>query len=267
MFFSSSPFRISLIETYFNLVEICRSKLRKEMRTVNRSQHHTVYYSITQNLLTIIASTSSNIQRGKVGGKSLTHWLGFPLLINTPFPLVTKYKMWKVRSSYSISLLFGGRYNDYGPQASWDSLHRNCPVVQEIQEDCGFKPLWKHNATQCIWMLLFPAKTVQAERKYFCPSLGVNMYIARGDLSTAAALLTAGLLIPKCIVQRCFWLLTVLQICISVFLWSINGSFLLLVCVCRTDLCARASFLTGSGHRHFWEIIHLWKHFQSMLYL
>lgn len=43
MFFSSPPFQISLIETYFNLVEICRSKRGKEMKTVN-----TVYYSITQ---------------------------------------------------------------------------------------------------------------------------------------------------------------------------------------------------------------------------
>lgn len=107
MFFSSSPFQISLIETYFNLVEICRSKLGKEMRTVNRFQHHTVHYSINQDLETVIVSTSSNIQSGKVGGKSLTHCLSSPLIIKKDtFSVCDKIQNVQSKVPISISLLF-----------------------------------------------------------------------------------------------------------------------------------------------------------------
>lgn len=87
----------------------------------------------------------------------------------------------------------------------------------------------------------------------FCPSSGVHMFIARGDLSTAAAaaaVLTEGLFMPKCSEMFLAFNCSPHQ-CISVFPCNIGDSFLLLVCVCRTDLCASASLLTGLGHRHF----------------
>lgn len=52
----------------------------------------------------------------------------------------------------------------------------------------------------------------------FCPSPGVHMYRARVTCLQQQQSLQKSLLIPKCIVQRCFWLLTIPHI--SVFLCS-----------------------------------------------
>lgn len=73
-------------------------------------------------------------------------------------------------------------------------------------------------------------RAYEKKKRIFCPSPGVHMFIARGDLSTAAALLTAGLLIPKCIVQRCFWLFTILYV--RVFLRSLGISVTPSCCWC-----------------------------------
>lgn len=59
---------------------------------------------------------------------------------------------------------------------------------------------WKNNATECIYCCSFLQKQYKLKEDIFCLSPGVHMYRARGDLSTVAALLTAGVLIPKCII-------------------------------------------------------------------